>query len=497
MKNIRTIDQINEKISKGTINVVTAEEMTEIVKRSGIEVAAKDVDIVTTGTFGAMCSSGLFLNFGHADPPIKMEHVTLNGVEAYHGNAAVDVYLGATKTHPEQKFAYGGGHVIEDLVAGKEIDLDATAYGTDCYPRKSVKTTFTLQDVNQAILCNPRNAYQRYNAATNGREDVIYTYMGKLLPNYSNVSYSGAGELNPLTNDPDYETIGVGTRIFLGGGVGYVTGHGTQHDPANKFGTIMVQGDLKQMDPKFLRGATYTNYGTSLYVGLGIPIPILNEGLAKKTSISDEEIKTNLLDYGIPRRSRPSLKETDYAELKSGKLRLKEREIPAQPLSSLKIAREVASTLKKWIVDGKFLLTSPTQRLSVTEVCRPMKITKEAVFAQNVMIPTVTCNIDEDTETVARRIIEKNVNHVVVVDDGGILKGIVTSFDITKAVAKKEEKLSNVVTRKVVTASPEEPIDSCVRKLKKHDISALPVIDAGKKILGIVTTEQISRLLGE
>jgi CBS domain-containing protein len=126
-----------------------------------------------------------------------------------------------------------------------------------------------------------------------------------------------------------------------------------------------------------------------------------------------------------------------------------------------------------------------------------MKITKEAVFAQNVMIPTVTCNIDEDTETVARRIIEKNVNHVVVVDDGGILKGIVTSFDITKAVAKKEAKLSNVVTRQVVTTSPEEPIDSCVRKLKKHDISALPVIDSEKKILGIVTSERISRLLGE
>ncbi|MCX6660780.1 MAG: homocysteine biosynthesis protein, partial [Candidatus Bathyarchaeota archaeon] len=302
---MRTIEQINEKIVKGEATVVTAEEMTEIVKSHGVEVAARDVDVVTTGTFGAMCSSGLFLNFGHSDPPIKMENLTLNGVEAYHGNAAVDAYLGVTKMHPERKFEYGGGHVIEDLVSGKEVELVATGYGTDCYPRKSVRTTVTIDDLNQAILCNPRNAYQRYNAATNGRDELIYTYMGKLLPDHGNATYSGAGELNPLSNDPDYETVGVGTKILLGGGTGYVTGSGTQHDPVNGFGTLMVQGDLKKMTSRVLRGGSFTNYGTTLYVGLGIPIPILNEGLAKKTGISDKEIRTGLLDYGIPRRSRP------------------------------------------------------------------------------------------------------------------------------------------------------------------------------------------------
>ncbi|MEM3595639.1 MAG: homocysteine biosynthesis protein, partial [Candidatus Bathyarchaeia archaeon] len=263
----RTVEEINEKIKRGDAIVVTAEEMTEIVKSKGVQVAAREVDVVTTGTFGAMCSSGVFLNFGHTDPPIKMDRVTLNGVEAYHGNAAVDVYLGATKMHPEKMFEYGGGHVIEDLVSGREIEVFASGFQTDCYPRKSVRTTVTIDDLNQAILCNPRNGYQRYNAASNGRDEVIYTYMGKLLPNYGNATFSGSGELNPLTNDPDYETIGVGTRIFLGGGIGYVTGPGTQHDPVNGFGTLMVQGDLKRMSPRFLRGGSFTNYGTTLYVG--------------------------------------------------------------------------------------------------------------------------------------------------------------------------------------------------------------------------------------
>ena len=272
----KTIDDINQKISNGDVCVITAEEMIELVDNKGPQIAAKEIDIVTTGTFGAMCSSGAFLNLGHSDPPIKMETLTLNGVEAYHGNAAVDCYIGATKMQPERPYEYGGGHVIEDLVAGKTIDVEASAYGTDCYPRKHVETEITIHDLNQAILCNPRNGYQRYNTAVNGRDEVIYTYMGKLLPNYGNATYSGAGSLSPLPNDPDYETIGIGTRIFLGGGVGYVIGEGTQHDPSNNFGTLMVKGDLKQMTEEYLKGASFTKYGTSLYVGIGIPIPILN-----------------------------------------------------------------------------------------------------------------------------------------------------------------------------------------------------------------------------
>ena len=203
----KTYTEINEKIKRGDAIVVTAEEMIDIVQEKGEEAAAKEIDVVTTGTFGAMCSSGAFLNFGHSDPPIKMDKLWLNNVEAYHGNAAVDCYIGATKMSETKPFDYGGGHVIEDLVSGKAIELRSTAYGTDCYPRENLETIITLDDLNQAILCNPRNGYQRYNAATNGRPETIYTYMGKLLPNYRNVTYSGAGCLGPLNNDPNFETI--------------------------------------------------------------------------------------------------------------------------------------------------------------------------------------------------------------------------------------------------------------------------------------------------
>ena len=177
----KTIGQINERIRDGSARVVTAEEMPAIVAELGEEGALKEVDVVTTGTFGAMCSSGAFLNFGHAEPPIRMERIWLNNVEAYGGLAAVDTFIGATQQSDTREEEYGGAHVIEDLVAGKTVELRASSRGTDCYPRRTLTTEIALENLNQAIMCNPRNAYQRYNAATNSTDRVLNTYMGTLL----------------------------------------------------------------------------------------------------------------------------------------------------------------------------------------------------------------------------------------------------------------------------------------------------------------------------
>ena len=238
---------------------------------------------------------------------------------------------------------------------------------------KDNKPKVKIEDINQAILCNPRNAYQRYVCAVNSSDKVLYTYMGKLLPNFGNAHFAGAGCLNPLSNDPDYETIGMGTRIFLGGGVGYVIGEGTQHSPGNGMGAVFVKGDLKQMNSEFLRGVSYEKYGTSMLIGVGIPIPILNERLAKKTAINDEEILTDVIDYGIPRRDRPILRQVTYKELKSGCIKINDKNIKCASLSSISKSRKIAKTLKKWIQKGKFYLNPPAETLPLEKVLKPMK----------------------------------------------------------------------------------------------------------------------------
>lgn len=375
----KTYEEINEKIRSGAAVVVTAEEVISLVKERGIEETAAYVDVVTTGTFGPMCSSGAFFNFGHPKPRMRMSKVYLNGVEAYAGIAAVDAYLGATQlpeTDPANKsfpghFNYGGGHVLEDLVAGKEVFLDAYSYGTDCYPRKSYQKAIKLEDIPYAVLYNPRNAYQNYNVGVNLSDRTLYTYMGILKPNLGNANYSTAGQLSPLFNDPYYRTIGMGTKIFLGGGVGYVSWFGTQHAPEaprgengvplSPAGTLAVIGDLKQMSPKWLRGISFLGYGVSLMVGLGIPIPILDEEILKYTAVSDEEIFAPIVDYSqsYPQGLGEVLGRVSYAQLKSGQITLGGKVIPTASLSSYAGARQIATILKEWIQKGEFFLTKP------------------------------------------------------------------------------------------------------------------------------------------
>ncbi len=369
----KTIAEINQKIAEGNAVVITAEEMKDIVSEIGAEKAAQEVDVVTTGTFGAMCSSGVWLNFGHADPPIKMTQTWLNDVEAYSGVAAVDAYIGATQTSTILGDKYGGGHVIEDLVRGKTIYLKATGSKTDCYPRERLETEITLADLNQAVMSNPRNCYERYNAATNSGNKTLFTYMGQLLPNHGNVNYSGAGELSPINNDPSLQTIGLGTRIFLGGGTGHITGNGTQHSPDAHFSTLMVQGNLKEMTPEFIRGASIQGYGCSLYVGIGVPIPILNASLAQSTAKRNEQILTDIIDYSIQSRDRPSMKTTSYADLQSGIVELSGKDVKTASISSLVKAKEIASILKNRIAQRKFFLSQAVQPLQTSGGCNPMK----------------------------------------------------------------------------------------------------------------------------
>jgi uncharacterized protein (DUF39 family) len=334
----KTYAEINAKIKSGKAVVVTAEELIALAEEKGLSKAAQEVDVVTTGTFSPMCSSGAFLSLGHTTPRMKMQKVWLNDVPAYAGIAAVDAYIGATEMPEDDplnrnypgEFRYGGGHVIQDLVARKPIRLKALAYGTDCYPRRRLETTITLDEINEAILFNPRNAYQNYNCAVNLTDRTIYTYMGMIKPCLENANYSTSGQLSPLLKDPHFKTIGVGTKIFLGGGIGYVAWNGTQHFPemisvegkelgGAAGGTLAVIGDLKQMSPRWLVGTSYLGYGATLSVGIGIPIPILNEEIARYAAMKDEELYAPIVDYGAayPSFTPGNLGYVSYAELKA------------------------------------------------------------------------------------------------------------------------------------------------------------------------------------
>ncbi|MBU4305559.1 MAG: homocysteine biosynthesis protein [Candidatus Omnitrophica bacterium] len=379
----KTIKQINAKIKNGKAVVVTKEEMLDIVAKKGLKKAAQHVDVVTTGTFGPMCSSMAVFNIGHSKPKIKIQKAWLNDVECYCGLAAVDMLIGATQISDKDpansygcgEFRYGGAHVIEDLVSGKSLRLRAESYGTDCYPLRKLTTLIKLKDLNEAWMINPRNCYQNYNVAVNMSERTISTYMGVLRPYAANAYYCSAGQLSPLLNDPYFRTIGVGTRIFLAGAVGYVISQGTQHTtdvkrtktgvPESPAGTLAVKGDLKEMSTRWLRAASFRGYGVSLSVGIGVPIPILDEEMAKFVSVKDEEIFANIADYGkdYPEGKSNSLGRVNYKELRSGKIMFNGNAVPTAGLSSYYKASEICAVLKERIKKGGFFLTEPVQSI--------------------------------------------------------------------------------------------------------------------------------------
>lgn len=375
----KTVAEINEKIRRGTVVVVNAEEFGAMAaSKSPAELAAK-VDIVTTATFSPMCSSGAIINFGHWSPPIRMEEITLNGVRAYEGLAAVDTYIGATA---ESKFdpTYGGSHVIEALIRGDDVRLKAHGKGTDCYPTREIDTWINKDTINEFYLFNPRNAYQNYGAATNSTGRIKYTYMGSLLPRFNNVTYATSGELSPLLNDPYLRTIGLGTRIFLGGTEGYVVWNGTQFNtrrertsdgvPTMGAATLAVVGNAKEMSTSFIKSAYYEKYGTSLFVGIGIPIPVLDEAMAHHLAITNDRIETTVFDYGL--EDHPPVRTVSYEQLASGSIEIAGRQVKTAPLSSLAKAREITHILKTWIEDGKFLLTEAVAPLPSDSFVRPL-----------------------------------------------------------------------------------------------------------------------------
>ncbi len=366
----KSYEEINAKIAAGEAVILTAEEVSRMAEELKPSEIARKVDVVTTATFGAMCSSGCFINFGHTSPPLRMESITLNGVPVFGGVAAVDAYIGATEASPEDP-AYGGAHLIEALVRGEELLLKARGKGTDCYPRREIETWIRKDLVNEITMVNPRNAYQNYAAATNSTERELYTYMGSLLPRRGNVNYSTSGELSPLLNDPYLRTIGIGTRVFLAGAQGFVSWRGTQFNtskPRNERGvpesnaaTLMLTADAKEMSADYLRAAYFEKYGVTLYLGIGIPIPVLDENLAAAVSVRNRDIPVLVCDYGA--EGHPALARTSYEELRSGYVAVEGKKVRTAPLSSLKKAREIAELLKRQVASGAFALAAPVQDL--------------------------------------------------------------------------------------------------------------------------------------
>jgi CBS domain-containing protein len=71
----------------------------------------------------------------------------------------------------------------------------------------------------------------------------------------------------------------------------------------------------------------------------------------------------------------------------------------------------------------------------------------------------------------------------------------VTAWDISKAVSQdKFDLVEDIMTRKVVTAKADEQVAVVARRLDVNGVSALPVVNGENNVVGIITSDDISKL---
>jgi CBS domain-containing protein len=215
--------------------------------------------------------------------------------------------------------------------------------------------------------------------------------------------------------------------------------------------------------------------------------------------VRDEDITVDILDYGVPSRSRPTVRKATYAELRSGSVEIDGEEVRTSSLSSFRRARKVAGELKSWVEQGKMQLALPTRPIDPVRQARPMHQTAKGPRVLDIMDRgVITIGETEEIRTAAKKLLKGETNHLPVVNEQGVLVGIVTTFDVSKAVANpgKAHLVKDIMKTKVVTAVPDESVDIAIQKLEQNNISALPVVDKENHVIALLTAMNLGKLLG-
>ena len=121
----------------------------------------------------------------------------------------------------------------------------------------------------------------------------------------------------------------------------------------------------------------------------------------------------------------------------------------------------------------------------------------ETLVVDVMALHAATINENSSIEEAAGLMLDERVTHLPVVSKDNKIIGIVTAWDISKAVALKCVKLEQIMTQDVVTVFPQEPIELAALKMREYNISSLPVVNDQGLVMGLITTDHISTLIAE
>jgi putative methanogenesis marker 16 metalloprotein len=307
----RTLSEIQEKIDSGEVVILTAQEICDRV-RNGETFELQDIDVVTTATSALMSGTYAVLSFKVAEPDTftKAAKVWINNVPAQVGPCPnerigiLDLIILGTQVSKIDP-SYGAGDLFRDLVLGSRVLVEIE---TD--EGQKLTSFTTLKQISHAMLHASRNAFKNYLAFVNPGETAVSTifHSGKMNGNYEEMTFCGCGELNPIENDPELKTIGIGTKVLINGAQGFVTGAGTRSSADNP--NLTGLADMHQMNPQLLGGFT-TGHGPDIITTWAVAIPVLDKDMLTHILKTDEQIPLKVVDI----RNRKPIFEITYGDV--------------------------------------------------------------------------------------------------------------------------------------------------------------------------------------
>lgn len=369
----RTEAELLQRQASGDLRVCSAASFRERVARDGLAGAYADTDVVVAANAEFCEQASLILHLGPSDPPIRVRRFRLGCAEGIGGHGSSDLVV---------PIGQGGATVLAELLAGDSLPLSLSGEPTGQQPRLELETRLDLGGIGAGRLLLHRGIVENGVVAVSSREGRLSTPWGPVLGPLATALYScgGAGSIG-LTM-PGLSLLGPGSPVLVAGAIGWVSGAGSGHQPQARrqaSGHALSPGacaaltvDLHELQPRWLR-ATQTEWeGTGLLVAMAAPVPLINLAVAEQAAAGDGELQAPVLDFGIPRRVRPSFGRVSYAALRSGSLQLQDRRVTCAPGHSPRLAEEIGAELADRLRQGRFPIRLPLQPLTARPALLPL-----------------------------------------------------------------------------------------------------------------------------
>jgi putative methanogenesis marker 16 metalloprotein len=292
----RSINEIQKKIDSKNAVVMTSQEICELVEK-GEDINVKDVDVVTTATRAIMSGTYAVLSFPAKAPFhfTRASKVFLNGVPAHVGPCpneslgVLDLMVFGT-AHSSLRPEYGAGHLFRNMVEQKPIKVSVITSENDNF-----QSEITLGEMPYARLYSTRHAFKNYAAFVNCSSTPINTifHASSFEPDMETATLSGCGQINPVKNDPQLQTIGMGTRVLINGGEGFVIGDGTRSSPEKP--NLVGVADMHGMKAQLMGGFS-TSAGPECIVSWAVPIPVINQSVLDSIKELDKDTPMPVMD---------------------------------------------------------------------------------------------------------------------------------------------------------------------------------------------------------